>query len=237
MATEHFSSVAVARDRLPTVAALEALWLQVSARPLWLPPHFWRYVRLSRRLHLHPLSRKDVKISVPRPVVTNCKACTDICCIGKKNTVPLRFADIAALIDLQRTDLIAETRPAFSDEEQSRARQRFTQSRTFAVFPVLRQDALQRCLALTRDNRCSLFPNWPLACARFPYALDLEDREIFYSPRCGSHKDAGGFEDARIRLMVDATLAAYNQRIRDWILLDYEPEALDKLGLMRFVTP
>ena len=40
---------------LPTVAALAALWREVAARPLWAPPHFWRYLGLRRRMHLRLL--------------------------------------------------------------------------------------------------------------------------------------------------------------------------------------
>jgi Fe-S-cluster containining protein len=217
------------------VRALEALWQKVSAKPLWLPPHFWRYLRLRRRIELRELARSDVRISTPLPVANNCRACTDTCCVGKKNTVSLRLIDIAWLLDGDRTDLIAADKPTFTDSEMSAARRRFTESRTFAMFPVLRQDAAERCAALGPSGACSLYPHWPLSCARFPYSLDLSEREIFYSPRCGSLSPTASFAEPRVRMMIDATLAAYNQRIRDWILCDYAWGELTRIGLTRFL--
>src|SRR5262249_44265735 len=121
------------------------------------------------------------------------------------------------------------------DDSASGARRRFLTSRTFEVFPVLKQDTTERCLALGADKKCSLYPNWPLSCARFPYSLDLEAREIFYSPRCPVYDLVENPRDARVETMVDATLAAYNERIRDWILLEYQRPALVALGLTAFL--
>lgn len=228
--------VAVSEPIGPAVQALERLWREVSAKPLWLPPNFWRFIKLRGRFELREISRRDFHISTPIPLVTNCRACTDTCCVGKKNTVSLRLVDIAWLIDLGRTDLMTADKPDFAEDEMSRARQRFTESTTFARFPVLRQDARERCLALSVGGDCTLYPHWPLSCARFPYSIDLSDREIFYSPRCPSFTRSESFDEPRIRMMVDAALAAYNQRIRDWILLDYAWPALERIGVTRFLA-
>lgn len=220
----------------PAVRALDALWLQVSAQPLWLPPNFWRFLKLRRKIELREVQRKDFHITTPAPLVTSCRACTDTCCVGKKNTVSLRLVDIAWLLDLGRTELIANDKPTFTEDETSRARHRFTESSTFKMFPVLRQDARERCLALSASGDCTLYPDWPLSCARFPYSIDLTEREIFYSPRCASFSRVGSFDEPRIRVMIDAALSAYNQRIRDWILLDYAWAELEKIGVTRFLN-
>ncbi len=211
--------------------ALEALWRETTQKPLWLPKTLWRYLRLRRRIDLRSLSRFDLKVLGPPHGLPNCRACTDICCIGKKNQVSLRLVDIASLMDLGRTDLIARER--VDPPADSVARERFLGSRTHATFPVLRQDENERCLALGRDRRCSLHPHWPLSCARFPYSLDLDDREIFYSPRCPSIDVTGHHE--RVNGMVDAAISAYNERIRDWILVEFAWPGLERHGFTAFL--
>jgi Fe-S-cluster containining protein len=211
--------------------ALDALWRETTAEPLWMPKTLWRYLRLKRRINLAPLSRADVHVLPGPRALSKCRACTDSCCFGKKNEVSLRLVDIAVLMDLGRTDLISRKKAALP--EDSAARARFAQSRTRAVFPVLRQDESERCMALTSDKRCSLYPDWPLSCARFPYSLDLDDREIFYSPRCPSYTVVPN--DERIETMIDAALGAYNERIRDWVLLEFARPSLDRLGFLAFL--
>ncbi|MCC6811604.1 MAG: YkgJ family cysteine cluster protein [Deltaproteobacteria bacterium] len=222
----------------PKRSALEALWTETTRRPLWLPPNLLRYVRLSRRVNLVPLRRRDVRVEGPRFGVSKCNACTNNCCVGKKNTVSLRLVDIATLIDLGRADLIRREKPRFSEADKlsSKARARFLASDAFTVFPVLRQDEHDRCAALSDGNRCTLHPHWPLSCARFPYALDLDAREVFYSPRCPSYDIVDAVSEPRVKTMIDATLAAYNERIRDFVLLDHARAGLERIGLTEWLN-
>jgi len=211
--------------------ALEALWTETTAKSLWLPKTLWRYMNLKRRVNLRMLHRWDVDVPPPPRALPNCRACTDICCIGKKNQVSLRLVDIAMLMDMGREDLIAVEHDA--PPKDSYARERFLQSRTYAMFPVLKQDEQERCAALGRDKRCTIYPAWPLSCARFPYSLDLEDKEIFYSPRCPSYDIVLGHE--RINVMIDAALTAYNERIRDFILVEFAWAGLQRHGFATYV--
>lgn len=223
--------------RFPTVEALDALFIKTTSKPLWLPPDLLRYLKLKRDIDLTQVRRKDAMVTLPRGALPNCRACTNSCCVGKENTVSLRLVDIARLIDLGRTDLIATEQPNLAQVPSTMARRRFMASRSFAVFPVLKQDANHRCLALSADSRCSLHPHWPLSCARFPYSLDRDDNEVFYSSRCGSAEMYYESADVkRCEVMIDATLNAYNQRIRDFVLLEYARPALDALGLTRYLA-
>jgi Fe-S-cluster containining protein len=149
--------------------------------------------------------------------------------------VLLRLKDIATLIDLGRTDLISVDKPRFSEQEQLArpALRRHLASDAWRIFPVLKQDRMGACAALTRSGGCSLYPHWPLSCARFPYSLHADDREVFYSPRCRSYwirGDAG----AKVRAMVAAAVDSYNERVKDAVLLSYVPERVASLGVTGF---
>ena len=240
MAEEHFLPVDQRREPSPpgeVARGLEALWRTVTARPLWLPPNFFRYLRLSRNVDTRRVRRDQVRVTAPPQQLPHCRACSEICCIGKNNTVSLRLVDTATLIDLDREGLMTTEKPVFTAAElrASPARATLVGSPAYRRLPVMGQDEQGRCRALTDDNRCSLYPNWPVSCARFPYALDLQAGEIFDSKRCASHQQATREDLGRINGMVDATLAAYNERIRDCILLEYAPEGLQKLGIARFL--
>lgn len=217
-------------------SALEAMWQETTKRPLWMPPTFLRWLRLSRRVNLTPLSRADVRVEGPRYGVSKCSACTDNCCVGKKSTVTLRLIDIATLIDIGRTDLIRRDKPKDAEANPTKARARFLASDAYKIFPVLKQDEHDRCLALDKGWRCSLHPHWPLSCARFPYSLDLDAREIFYSPRCPSYDVVDSSYEPRVKTMIDATLAAYNERIRDFVLLEFARPGLERIGLTEYLN-
>jgi Fe-S-cluster containining protein len=219
------------------VRALEALWNDVSHKPLWAPPTFWKYVRLRWRMRLALVDPARVRLVAPPGKVNDCAACTDICCVGPRSTVLLRLRDIAQLIDVGRTDLIAAAKPVFSDAELERrpALARHVASDAWSTFPVLRQNSFGACAALTTEGACDLYPHWPLSCARFPYSLHLEAREVFYSRRCDAfwiRPDAAG----RQTEMAAAAVAAYNERIKDAVLLAYAPERVRQLGLTAFLA-
>lgn len=223
---------------LPTVQALDALWNEVAHRPLWAPPNVWRYLKLRWRARLTLLDPARLARVGPPGKVNDCQSCTDICCTGSRAAVLLRFRDIATLQDIDRTDLMSQVKPRFQDVELAErpALRRQVGSRAWQTFPVLKQNSFGACAALGLDGRCGLYPHWPLACARFPYALHLDDMDIFYSRRCQSfwvHPAAEG----RATAMALAAVASYNERIKDLVLLEYAPKRLEELGLLRFLTP
>jgi Fe-S-cluster containining protein len=225
-------------QELPTVRALEALWQEVRRKPLWAPPNLGRYLRLRWTTRLTLIDPAQVRVAAPRGKVNDCTACTDICCVGERSTVLLHLRDIAALVDIGRTDLIAREKPRFSDEEQAArpALARTLRSRTWRIFPRLAQNSMNACKALTTEGKCSLYPHWPLSCARFPYSLHLDDREVFYSSRCDAfYLIPDGRAEARISAMKAAAVESYNARIKDLVLLAYAPHALEHLGLLRFL--
>lgn len=215
------------------MAALQALWQEVAARPLWAPPNFFRYLRLRRRLRLGFVDPQRVRLLAPEWKVNDCEHCTDICCVGPSSSVLLRLHDIATLIDIGRASLMTHDKPAFSAAQvkDRPALDRQLRSESWQRFPVLKQSAMGACVALTDAGRCGLHPHWPLACARFPYALHADDAEVFYSRRCDSfwiRSDAGG----RVQAMSAAAVASYNERIKDLVLLAYAPRRLAELGLL-----
>jgi Fe-S-cluster containining protein len=221
---------------LPTVRALEKLWSEVTARPLWADGRFFAYLRLRSRMRLKLIDVADLGTVAPAGKVNDCPGCTEMCCIGHDQTVSLRFRDIATLVDIGRTDLITKDKPTFAGQqlEQKPALERTVASESWKRFPVLKQNKFGACLALSVEGKCTLYPHWPTSCARFPYALDVESSEITYSPRCRSfwiRPDA----DAKIEGMKVAAVAAYNERIKDLVLLAYAPEQLASLGLTTFL--
>lgn len=217
---------------LPTVRALTALWQEVSSRPLYAPPHFWRYLKLRWQVKLKFLDPQSVVMSAPLGKINDCSSCFDICCVGPRSTVLLRLRDIATLMDIGRTDLMTHHKPQFAATElaQRPALNRVVHSRGWSTFPVLKQNSYGACEALNSDGKCTLYPYWPMSCARFPYSLHAEDGDIFYSQRCDSfwvHPSLA----PRVRIMATLAVESYNERLRDLILLAYVPEKLAALGL------
>jgi len=223
-------------QQLPTVRALAALWQEVSRKPLFAPPNFFRYLRLRARFSLRQVDAARVRVAATPGKVNDCSACTEICCVGKRSAVLLRLRDIATLIDIERTDLMTSGKPSFSSQEVADhpALERHLASTAWQRFPMLRQDRMGACAALTREGRCSLFPHWPLSCSRFPYALRLDSREVFFSRRCDAFWIRPDAQE-RVERMKVAAVAGYNERIRDAVLLAYAPARLEALGLMQFL--
>lgn len=222
---------------LPTVEALDRLWNEVAARPLWAGGRFFLYLRLRRSMRLKMVEAKDLVSIVPEGKVNDCSACTEICCIGHEQTVSLRFRDIATLVDVGRVDLMTKKKPVFGAEllAEKPALARTVASDAWSRFPVLAQNSFGACRALSDDGKCTLYPYWPTSCARFPYALDVEAYEITYSQRCRSfwiRDDAG----PKVTAMKVAAVAAYNERIKDLVLLAYAPKQLEELGLTQYLV-
>ena len=233
------AGVGASTDGQPTVAALAALWQEVSRRPLWAPPRFFAYLRLRWRMRLRLVDPARVRLVAPAGRVNDCSACTDLCCIGAHATVLLRLRDLALLKDLGRTELITHERPDFTEAELTGrpALRRQIESRSWQRFPVLARTTFGACRALSTEGQCTLYPHWPLSCARFPYALHLDAAEVFYSRRCDAfwiRHDGSG--DARVQAMRLAAVAGYNERIKDEVLLAYAPERLAELGLLEHLA-
>lgn len=227
-----------AAPSLPTVRAIERLWEEVAARPLYAPPRFFRYLKLRARMRLTLIDPARLHVVAPVGKVNDCSACTNLCCIGPKSTVLLTLRDLAALVDVGRTDLITHDKPTFAAAELAThpALARHTGSSAWAEFPVLAKNSFGACRALDTEGKCTLFPHWPLSCARFPYSLQPDAVEVVYSQRCEAFWIAPQAEAAQRAMAVQA-VAAYNQRIKDQVLLAYARPALEALGLVRFLAP
>jgi Fe-S-cluster containining protein len=221
---------------MPTVAALVALWQEVAQKPLWAPPNFFRYLALRRRLKLRLLRAEQMRIVAPPGKVNDCTACTNLCCSGPRSTVLLRLLDIAKLIDIKRTDLMTQQKPQFTAEQlaANMSLHRQVASESWQRFPVLKQNAFGACQALSDAGLCTLYPNWPLTCARFPYALHVEAQQLVYAPRCASFY-IHPRQKSQVSQMQVAAVAAYNERIKDAVLLAYAPKRLSEIGIMPYL--
>lgn len=222
---------------LPTVEALEALWEKLHQRRLWAPPRTFKYLRLRWKVRLTLLDPHRVKLLGPRYKLNDCHHCTDMCCVGPRSTVLLRLRDIAMLVDIGRTDLIDFNKPKFdrADLNALPALARQVSSSAWETFPVLKQNHMSACQALSTDGKCTIFPTWPLACARFPYALHADTEEVFYSQRCDSFWVRPDAEEP-VRQMAQAAVQAYNERIKDRIMLEFARPELDSMGLTRWLN-
>lgn len=214
--------------------ALAALWREKSE-------HFYSLrnvptiLRLRRRFSLTMVNLDKLKVAVPRTQVPDCDACVDLCCTGPNAVVSLRLRDIAALLDRGRADVIGWDRPP-SPKQARWARQEADGSVFHRAFPVLKRDETGTCVMLDDQRMCGLFPSWPLSCARYPYALDLQAGVIFYAKSCTSTKLADvGDAPLHVRRLVNAVVDAYNARIQDIVLLATARPELQALGLLDHV--
>lgn len=218
---------------------LEGLWSQVSVRPVLLSRRWRRQLKLQRMMRTDFISGSQIKpITSPRRI-NECAECLDTCCVGKKSTVLLHLCDIASLIDDGRTELMTHDKPTFSADETARspALERHVSSVAWKVFPILKQNSFYACSALDDAGRCTLYPKWPLSCERFPVALNFDAESLFLSQRCSSTRvietDA---EQDRLEEMESGALAAYNERIKDFMLLTHAKETLQHLGITKYLN-
>ncbi len=227
-----------ARRRGDTEAALDALWAKhhsglgrlFSARAL-------DELALRASFDLDLLVPERIKQRIQPGTIPDCERCDDICCAGLENLVSLRLSDIASLIDLERTDLIQRKKPRFP-ESLLAARphlQELTHSELWRTLPVLRQIGESHiCAALSTELRCTLHPRWPLSCERFPYTLKAARREVVWGLRCPSQTSSSENVE-RSQEMFEATVDAYNGRVRDAVLLKHARRDLDELGVGQFL--
>lgn len=220
----------------PKEQALTALWREISPH-LYSPGNIVRQLRLRRRFDLEPVRLEKLRVAIPTAQVPDCDNCLDLCCTGPNAVVSLRLRDLAVLTDLGRTDLISHERPPPPPAPKTTWARREADGSVFhAAFPVLARDATGTCRALTEDRLCGLWPSWPLSCARYPYALDRRHGVIFYAAGCQSTRIAPVHEaPIAVRALVRAVVDAYNERLRDVLLLASARDAVRDLGLLQWV--
>jgi hypothetical protein len=197
---------------------------------------YWREtIALRRRFSLRFLKLGELKVAVPYATTPNCDDCVDLCCTGPNAIVSLRLRDIAALVDAGRESFIVP-RSGDPPRESTWARREADGSVFHQVFPVLLRDATGTCALLREDRMCGAFPSWPLSCARYPYALDLQLKTVFWAKGCASTTVLPSSEaPLKVRELLRAVVDAYNERVKDAILLYVARRELGELGLLRFL--
>jgi Fe-S-cluster containining protein len=153
--------------------------------------------------------------------------------------VLLRLVDVAALVDAGLQQHMTLEKPLFSRGQvaQNPALADLLQSEAWRVMPILRQDVTRTCSLLTANNQCGAYPAWPLSCARFPYSLDVFRGRVFYAASCHhALQDATPAGRAKEAALVEAAVDAYNQRLRDAVLVRVARKELEALGLGPFVN-
>jgi Fe-S-cluster containining protein len=218
----------------PVRRALDALWERHAGgwRRL-LSPGVIRELKLRAYFDVDLVAPHRIANKIPAGTIPDCAACEDICCAGIENVVSLRLSDIAELIDIGRTDLMTKKKPNFPAEmvKTRPALYELAGSELFRTLPVLRQIGDSRiCAALTPELTCSLYPHWPTSCERFPYTLSPKRRTVSWGTRCPSKQCAPEFLE-RSEELFTASIDAYNERVKDAVLLVHARKALDELGI------
>ncbi len=230
----------------PVEQALAELW-PVAQRRLYSWNGLPTWLRLNRRFRLRLVRPSKVKVLVPAGKLPDCEACVELCCTGSNALVSLRLVDIARLVDggLEAYISPRAADPAVSPTDGSNsgkgdrgspARRRLEASVFASMFPVLSRDDTLTCRLLTEDRRCGAWPRWPLSCQRYPYAFDAEHDVVFLAEGCKSHKLIS-IDDApnSVVKLVDGAIDAYNQRVKDIVLLHVALFELWELGVLRFL--
>lgn len=217
----------------PVTRAIEELTRGARAR-LARPKNFFTWLSLARRFELRAIRPLEVKVKVPAGTLPDCAACTDVCCTGPNAIVSLRLRDIARLMDRGLAHHVVHDRPATTTGASTWARYEHETSVFARMFPVLSRDATGTCRLLDEDLQCTAWPDWPLSCARYPYALDALRKEVFLAKGCRSHRMVTLDDPPRsVVKLVDAAVESYNARITDVILLHTALEELASLGLVQ----
>lgn len=225
----------------PIEQALEELWARYSSgwRRL-LSPSMIRELKMRAYFDVDLVSPHQIASKIPAGTVPDCDACEDLCCVGLENVVSLRLSDVAVLMDIERTDLITKKKPNFP-ESMLRTRPALYEvvgSELWRTLPVLRQVGESRiCAALTPELKCSIYPHWPKSCQRFPYTLSPKNKSVSWGTRCKSKTTTLDEEKvARSKELFQATITAYNERVKDAVLLVHAREELEKLGIGAWLT-
>jgi Fe-S-cluster containining protein len=220
----------------PTVQKLAAL-LPLAQHRLARPSGWWTWLRLRRQFSLSPVRPHQLQLRLPSPhQQPDCAGCTSICCTGPDALVSLRLQDLARLQDIGQLHehTITYERPT-EVRNALWARREADGSVFHQAFPHLRRDNTGTCGFLTDDRQCGVYPHWPLSCRRYPYALDLQLRVVFYAKGCQSYADSSVANSLSSRRLLTAVCDAYNERIHDIMRLAACGEELAELGLLRFV--
>lgn len=212
--------------------SVDELWQRTRFR-LHSPRYLWTWLELRRRFDLSLVRPASVKVMVPRGLVPDCESCVDICCTGPNAVVSLRLTDIAALVDAGLERAMTHERPDREPDDKSWARLEADWSVFHRAFPVLKRDVTGTCSLLTESRTCGAYPSWPLSCARYPYAFDALNNRVFLAKGCESHREVS-LDDAPggVRRLVDNAVRAYNERVKDVILLHVALEEIHGLGLI-----
>lgn len=186
----------------------------------------------------------ELRVVIPAGEVPDCESCVELCCTGPNAIVSLRLRDIAALMDaglehaIVRRDLDEATRPTGKSGtiRHTWARREADSSVFHRAFPVLARDRTHTCALLTEDRRCGAWPAWPLSCARYPYALDLQMKVVFWASGCTSKMTLPvGEAPPRVRTLVRAVVDAYNERVKDIITVSLARAELRDIGVLRHI--
>lgn len=218
--------------------ALAELWPIARARVDTFS-HWRETIALRRRFSLRMLRVGELRVAVPRGQTPDCESCVEICCTGPNAIVSLRLRDIAALADagLERFIVPASERKVVEGRAKKRAtwaRRELDESVFHRAFPVLARDHTSTCALLTDERTCGAYPAWPLSCARYPYALDLQLKTVFYAKSCAStHVLPSSEAPVKVRELVRAVVDAYNERVKDAVLVHMARHELSELGLAR----
>ena len=174
---------------------------------------------------------------VPSGYLTDCQQCENICCTGPNSRVSLNLLDIARLMDA-KLEAFIEPPPHQSapNKYKKMAQHDAEDSIFFTSFPILKRDETQTCALLTKDLQCGAFPHWPLSCERYPFAINLIDKTVFWAQGCG-YQELHYEADAhlRTRQLFHAALEAYNQKVKDAMMLYFTMPELAQLGVLKYL--
>ncbi len=221
----------------PLERAVRSLWGEYQTKPIRHVRHLWRLWQLHREFDLTPPSAEEWTWGFQRGRIPDCFACLDNCCRGPHNTVLLRLVDVALFVDRGWTDMLTWEKPHFSEEVLSRRPMLRDMLRSFhwRIFPVLKQDAMGRCVFLSEEQTCTIHPHRPWVCRTFPYTLDIPGRRIGWRDRCELPVQAAP-QDPTARALEQAILHNfYTEKIRDLVLVKVYKEELHKMGITRWL--
>jgi Fe-S-cluster containining protein len=224
----------MAPPRGPIQDGLDALWSRY--RNKWRRLFSLKMIaelEMRASFDVDTLSAWRIANRVPKGTVPDCPRCPDVCCAGLENVVSLRLTDVALLMDIDRTDLMARKKPNFPGYMlRSRpALAELVDSELWRSLPVMKQVGKDRiCAALSPDVKCSIHPAWPSSCERFPYTLAAMRNEVIWGKRCPVDKKGPQYVE-RSQELFKATLHAYNLRIMDAVLLTHARKELEALGI------
>ena len=213
---------------------LEALWS--GYRNKWRRLFSARMIaelELRASFDVDTLSTWRIANRIPKGTIPDCARCPDICCAGLESVVSLRLTDIALLMDIDRTDLMSRKKPNFP-AHMLRARPALSElvaSDLWRMLPVLVQLGEDRiCAALSPELKCSIYPNWPSSCERFPYTLSAVRKDVTWGRRCPVQK-SGPQHVERSKQLFRGAIEAYNKRVMDAVLITHARKQLDELGI------